>query len=426
MRKIRALLGATIAGACAITALPGVAATAAGPASAATVDVTGTYYPVSPARLLDTRSGLGAPAAKLGPGGTLDLQVAGRGAVPATGVGAVVLNVTITGPTADSFVTAYPAGQVRPNSSSVNFRAGWLGSNNVTVKLGAGGKVSLYNRNGHTDVVVDVVGFYAADNTLAGRGMGSRYNPHPPHRLYDSRVDLKRPAGSVIDLTMRHGSDNPRVRALIVNVTVVDPESDGFVTVWSGVGERPTASTVNFAAGTVTPNLAFVQTRPCGEDDFSCGPAGAPTFRLYTSAAAHIVVDAFGMMDDGTGVFGRRFQPMNPTRIVDSRIGQGVPAALGPGATSAVTAPAAMVQKDEDVLVLNATAVAPTRNTVLKFWAADWPDTTPTTSNLNPVAGQTVSAAVLADLGPYKRFNVHNNAGTTDVVIDVVGRFYWP
>lgn len=69
MRRIRALLGATIAGACAITALPGVAATAAEPASAATIDVTGTYYPVSPARLLDTRSGLGAPVAKLGPAG---------------------------------------------------------------------------------------------------------------------------------------------------------------------------------------------------------------------------------------------------------------------------------------------------------------------------------------------------------------------
>ncbi|WP_446211902.1 hypothetical protein [Micromonospora sp. IBSANI012] len=35
-------------------------------------------------------------------------------------------------------------------------------------------------------------------------------------------------------------------------------------------------------------------------------------------------------------------------------------------------------------------------------------------------------AAVLAELGPNKRFNVRNNAGTTDVVMDVVGRFYWP
>ncbi|SCG48580.1 hypothetical protein [Micromonospora halophytica] len=427
MRKLRALLGATVAGACAVTLLPGVAAAAPPPSSTA-VDVTGTYYPVTPTRLVDTRTGLGVPAAaKIGPGQTVEFQVAGRGGLPSAGVGAVVLNVTVTGPTAASFVTAYPTGQARPNASSVNFPAGWLGSNNVTVKLGTGGKVSVYNRNGHTDLVVDVTGFYAADNTLAARGMGSRYHPHPPHRLYDSRVDTKRPAGSVLDLTMLHGGDNPHVRALVVNVTVVDPESAGFVTVWSGAADQPAVSTVNFTAGTITPNLAIVQTRPCDEDDFFCGPAGAPTFRLYTSTRAHVVVDTVGMFDDGTLLFGRRFQPMNPTRIVDSRIGQGLPAALGPDSTGRVTAPASMVGKDEDVLVLNATAVAPTNNTVLTVWPADYEGTVrPQASNVNPAAGQTVSAAVFAELGPYKRFNVHNNAGTTNVVMDVVGRFYWP
>ncbi|MEH0821995.1 MULTISPECIES: choice-of-anchor D domain-containing protein [unclassified Micromonospora] len=137
--------------------------------------VTGMYYPLPPQRLMDTRAGLGVPKAKIGAGQTVDLVVEGRGGVPSAGVGSVVLNVTVTNPTAASFLNVYPAGETRPNASSINFPAGWLGSNNVTVKVGAAGKVSIYNRNGATDVVVDVVGFYAGDHLdLAKVGVGGR------------------------------------------------------------------------------------------------------------------------------------------------------------------------------------------------------------------------------------------------------------
>ncbi|MFI8965988.1 hypothetical protein ACIGO8_28195, partial [Streptomyces sp. NPDC053493] len=53
--------------------------------------VPGTYTPVTPARLLDTRAGIGAPAGKVGPGGTKLLKVAGRAGVPAEGLTSVVL-----------------------------------------------------------------------------------------------------------------------------------------------------------------------------------------------------------------------------------------------------------------------------------------------------------------------------------------------
>src|SRR5579885_2404333 len=68
----------------------------------------GGYHALTPSRILDTRTGNGAPAAALGPGATLNLQVAGRGGVPTTGVSAVVLNVAVTGPTAPSYLTVFP------------------------------------------------------------------------------------------------------------------------------------------------------------------------------------------------------------------------------------------------------------------------------------------------------------------------------
>ena len=60
------------------------------------------FEPLTPARVLDTRSAVGRPGtAKVPAGGTVALDVTGVGGVPASGVSAVILNVTVTGPVAD-------------------------------------------------------------------------------------------------------------------------------------------------------------------------------------------------------------------------------------------------------------------------------------------------------------------------------------
>ena len=84
------------------------------------------------------------------------------GGVPATGAGAVVLNVAVTNPSAPSFLTLFPSGTTRPVASNLNFLAGETVSNLVVAKVGANGKVSLYNNYGATDVVIDVQGWSSA------------------------------------------------------------------------------------------------------------------------------------------------------------------------------------------------------------------------------------------------------------------------
>ena len=121
----------------------------------------GRYHPLEPSRILDTRSGNGAPATKVGQGATLDLQVTGRGGVPAAGVSAVVMNVTVTEPSAGSFLTAWPTGSGRPDASNLNYVAGQTVPNLVVAKVGTGGKVSLFNLAGSTHVIADVVGWYS-------------------------------------------------------------------------------------------------------------------------------------------------------------------------------------------------------------------------------------------------------------------------
>src|ERR1700755_2924279 len=119
MRALRTVLVGTAAAALAIA---GSVYVVASPASAAPPGgAVGTYTPVAPTRILDTRSGLGAPKKIVGPGGIVHLQVAGRGGVPATGVSAVVLNLTVTGTLGNGYLTAYPDGVTRPTASSINF-----------------------------------------------------------------------------------------------------------------------------------------------------------------------------------------------------------------------------------------------------------------------------------------------------------------
>ena len=121
-----------------------------------TTTLTG-FTGTTPTRVLDTRTGVGAPAAKLGAGATLTLTVPG---LPA-GVTAVALNVTATGPSAASFLTVYPGGTTRPTASNLNFVAGQTIPNMVLVPLGAGGKVTFYNNTGTVNVIADLVGYFS-------------------------------------------------------------------------------------------------------------------------------------------------------------------------------------------------------------------------------------------------------------------------
>jgi hypothetical protein len=123
-----------------------------------------TFVGLTPSRILDTRDGTGGLGSSLWPGRPVAVQVAGRGGMPAmtasTPPKAVVINVTITGATAGSYVTVWPDGAAQPLASDLNWVAGQTIPNLVVVGLGSDGKVEIYSPYGYTDVVFDVVGYY--------------------------------------------------------------------------------------------------------------------------------------------------------------------------------------------------------------------------------------------------------------------------
>ena len=116
----------------------------------------GGFTPIAPVRAYDSRT-----TASVGAGQSVDVNLLKVGDVPLDGVAAVVLNITGVNPTADGYLTVWPTGRPRPLAAALNNKKGLVRSNQVIVPVGVNGKVSVFNANGISDVVVDVVGWVA-------------------------------------------------------------------------------------------------------------------------------------------------------------------------------------------------------------------------------------------------------------------------
>ncbi len=134
------------------------------------------FVPIVPCRLVDTRPGVdtvGPRQVPIGPGQTVQWTVwgtNGRCTIP-NSASAIATNVVAVNPTADTYVTVFPADAIpRPTASNLNLRASAPPTpNQVTVALSAEGAIAVYNNGGTIDIVVDVVGYY---EPATGGGIG--------------------------------------------------------------------------------------------------------------------------------------------------------------------------------------------------------------------------------------------------------------
>ncbi len=136
-----------------------------------------------PARLMDTRGpgltidGLHSGIGVLRGASTIELPVAGRGGV-ASGAAAVVVNITSTAAEGDGYLTIFPCGQPRPNTSNLNFNRGETIANLVVAKVGVSGKVCIFT-SAMTHLIADVSAFIPG---------ASSFGSLVPSRLLDSRA----------------------------------------------------------------------------------------------------------------------------------------------------------------------------------------------------------------------------------------------
>jgi hypothetical protein len=415
------------------------------------------YTPLSPYRILDTRTVNAGHALPLGPGAVRSLQVTGLTATPIPpGATAAVLNVTEVSGSASSLLTVFPYGTVRPAASNLNFAANTVIANLVTVTLGANsgqGWIDIYNALGSVNVLVDVEGYFAApspSNSPVGL-----FHPMAPTRVCDTR------SGSPTPYCSSHGALGPgasmlinfattggvpgdgTAAAVVVNLTGVAGSSYTAVTLFPPVNglcpyrvgtSAPRFSTINLNAGAVQANRAMVALGP--------GASGNPTddaICVYNALGViNVVIDANGWYGSSTALAtGYQFQALPPTRICDTRVSTTscLPAgAIGPNLSHKIP-----VAGDQDIpafgsattvvaVIANLTAIAPTAKTVLILYAANLPHA-PTASDLNVEGGVVLPNLAVVQLDtlpadPYDgEVSLYNGAGSVNAVIDIEGWF---
>ena len=366
----------------------------------------GRLVPRSPARVLDTRIGLGRTAGRTAGNTTISLTLP-SGVVPDAAV-AVALNVTVTDPLSPGFLTVFPGGTNRPGTSNLNATAaGETVANAVVSKVGPGRSLSIYAQPA-THVVVDVTGYFLPTDASAD----GRFISVEPNRVMDTRSGARPGAGSQLDLTVvgRGGVPATGVEAVALIVTITEPSAPGFVTVWPTGQARPIASTVNPTyAGDIRSNLAIVP----------IGSGGSVS--LYTLNPTHIVVDVAGYFTDGTAAVSQTglYQAINPTRVIDSRN-----AGEGPrwsGGEDRTVSAAAVLARPAGAVLYNLTAA----DTATGGFLTAHPSNVgvPLASNVNfDGPGRNRAALAVTGLAGSPVFKVFANV-PTDVIADVTGFF---
>jgi hypothetical protein len=384
----------------------------AGPGSVANAGFTA----VTPTRIHDTRLGYCAPVGKLASGATREVQVTGAlncgpasVTIPADAA-AVALNVTATNQTGGGFLTTFPTGSARPNTSNLNLPPAVRDiANAVVVAVGTGGKVSIYNSDpgNATDLVVDIVGYWQANT-------GGLLNAIDPGRVFDTRNAFgttatkmgpgETRAVQVTGVIPHLGRELVPTGStgVVLNVTSTNSTTGGFLTVHA-TPTVPNASNVNFPAGRNVPNLVLADLDSNGRVNVT-----------NALGLTDVLVDVMGYF----GTTGDELTPLTPDRAFDNRPG----AKIGPDQTVTVTiAGRPQIPAGVTAVLANVTVDASTAAGFLTVYPQA---PLPNTSNVNFIAGDTVPNLVLARVNSGGQVLVtHTSPGSSNIIVDTFAAF---
>ncbi|HEX3089674.1 MAG TPA: hypothetical protein VHQ23_13555 [Ilumatobacteraceae bacterium] len=247
--------------------------------------------PTTPSRILDTRDGTNrSPAGPLGASETMTLQILGADGVnpavpdvvPAAGVTGVLLNVVgltnEAGGTA-THLSLFPndIGGAAPATSNLNLAANVIKANLVFVPVGTDGKIRIFNDNGNTQVVADVVGYMLAGQAEATRA-GRVVPLTSPYRTFDTRQanfgGVALGPGQAEDWSFADFASSVFIGSasvgaqlgVIGNLTSAELKrqypsqlAQSYLTAYPSDAQRPTSSNLNTIEGPPIPNMAVLK-----------------------------------------------------------------------------------------------------------------------------------------------------------------------
>jgi Arylsulfotransferase (ASST) len=382
------------AASCEASALPGA------PVAAAAAHASG-FHALTPTRLLDTRES-GAPVRA---GCIVALDVSANASIP-DDAQALALNITTVDAAARGFVTVYPCGTTRPNTSNVNSRAVDATANSVLVELDATRVICMYTQTS-LHLIVDVTGWF-------GR-FGMPYHALDSTRLLDTRTALRPDGGTGV---LAKGVSLPipvageaipaEAKAVAINVTVTDAIGSGFVTVYPCSGQRPPTSTVNYLAAEQRANHVVV------------GLDGDGALCVWTSEAVHVIIDLEGWFGGVPGT-GTMFRPLVGSRVLDTRIGTGGVSGIVAANTTVSFDPADKARLPlGSTVALNVVSTESASSGYITLYACNAGQ--PNTSAVNAVVGTEATNVAFVPVESDGRVCLFASVDM-QIVIDVIGTF---
>ncbi|MGW0828408.1 trypsin-like serine protease [Streptomyces sp. NPDC002845] len=359
------------------------------------------------AQVLDTRSGLGAAAGARAGGSTTTFQVTGVGGVPATGVTAVLVDVTAINTTSATYLTLFPDGTPRDTAlSMVNTAAGQTISNSAVVSVPMNGKLSVYNNSGSAHIAVDVQGYYT---TAANAGGG--FVPVEYTRLVDTRSGLggstgSIPGGSSRTFTLTGDAIPAGAGSAFLDVIVTGATGQGWIGAFPPGGTN-NRSVMDFVPGTTSHGVAV-----------QLSSDGRATFTNNSGSAIHLVLTATGYYTTSPAT-GAGMRTVTAKRVLDTRsLSEGTPVA----ANGTVDVPLGL--PTGTAALVNLTVVRNTASGYLRAWPVD--GTQPTASLTSYPAANTSARSGLAVVkaGTDGKIRIRNySSGTVHILADLQGWF---
>ena len=320
----------------------------------------------------------------------------GAAGVP-PGATAAVVTLSLLDAPASGFASAFAADLPRPVASTLNYPGAVALGNLAMPGVDGRARFSVYVSSA-AQVTADLDGYFAPT--------GAGFVPETPRRLLDTRTadaPLVPGVERVIVTGIAAGTT-----ALALDVVTAAATAPGSVKIYR-CGEA------NTSGETVSARIEGARSR------FQVARVGPSGLCAVSDTPVHLIVDAMGHFD-ATG--GLDYQPLAPTRLVDTRQTTGAWTGRIPHDTSAeiVLSRAPGFPSDAQAVALNVTTVNPAEGGFVSLYPCD---AARATSSVNYVLGETVANAVIVGLAAGTRLCAYA-LGSTDLVVDVVGVFVPP
>jgi len=241
----------------------------------------GGFVPVTPTRLLSTANNFGQLTDPLPPSGSAEIDLSGVPGKPADAAAAFI-NINATAGQDGVLKINLPSDSSSALAPQARYAANQPSSTGLIARLDSGGHLRITNMSTTTsvDLSLDVQGFFTENSSDPSGG----FTP-VTYRLLDTG-SAGIPAQGTLDLQVTDRGEIPDggVAAAALNVTVVNPASQGFVKLWRTDEPIPPTSNLSFGAGQDQTNLSMVEL----DDD------GKISIYNGAGSAVRVVVDAQG------------------------------------------------------------------------------------------------------------------------------------